>query len=95
MKTEKILTRSVYKKCIYKNEVYTYFLTSYENDTSDMPRATYGVAIRLVIGEDVYENETAPIFCQRTRAVAFLSFLADHLVTPSNLPYVLEDEMEI
>ncbi len=70
---------------------YTYFLTQNEIHTGEV---RYGVKIILKFPDKTYEEEGRALFCDPSRALLFLSFLAEHLVTPSNLPYVIEDTLD-
>ena len=75
-----------------EGEEYTYSLTNAREDT--MPRR-FGIQIVLRTEEGIFRGESERLFYSIERARAFLCFLAKHLVTPSNLPYVIEDILEL
>ena len=68
-------------------ERYTYSLLTLRDGSS----SRYGLQVRLILGEEEYEAHTGPLFLSRAAAVRFLCALCRHLVTPSNLPYLIED----
>ena len=72
------------------NAEYTYYLTIHTNDTHT---TMFGVKITLLLDENFYCGESGALFCDKGSAEVFLSFLSEHLVTPSNLPYVIEDAL--
>ena len=72
-------------------EEYIYFLTKSNHNTTG---ERFGVKIVLKSAEGIYESESGPLFCEHARALAFLSFLAKHRATPSNLPYIIEDMLD-
>ena len=51
----------------------------------------YSIEIEMTTEEGYTSNETPELFSDIGRALVFLSYLAEHLVTPLNLPYVIED----
>ena len=70
-----------------ENERYAYSLLTFACTT----HTRYGVCIRLSLGQDSYENESADLFSSYEGAIRFLAFLYAHRVTPENLPDVIED----
>ena len=76
--------------CGTEDELYTYCITKSKEHTD----GGYAIRIMMKIKGKVYEQESGPLFSEYERAAAFLSFLAKHKVTPSNLPYVIEDLLD-
>ena len=72
-----------------EGEIYVYSLTKIQEESE-----RFGVRIRLQIGNEVFLSESGALFLNEERATRFLAFLARHLVTPYNLPYIIEDCLE-
>lgn len=54
----------------------------------------YSIKVRLTLKcGKVSEYEAQEIFKDSKRAIAFFEMLIENLVTPLNLPYVIEDEL--
>ena len=53
----------------------------------------YSIEVEMDHDGEHTANSTKELFSDVGRALAFLSYLAEHLVTPLNLPFVLEDSV--
>ncbi|MBR2612206.1 MAG: hypothetical protein IKC72_03965 [Clostridia bacterium] len=79
------------KQCITAEEAeYTYYLAEHSADIG----TRYGIRVRLCMEGEVFSEESGALFCDEERALAFISFLAEHLVTPVDLAYVIEDTLD-
>ena len=72
-----------------EGEVYIYSLTK-----EDAECTLFGVRVVMKYRGTLYRAESGAIFSDHRRAHDFLVFLAKHLVTPANLPYVIEDVLD-
>ena len=69
---------------------YIYRITRHEENG----RIRFGVAIQMKSDAGTNNGESGMLFCDEGRTLKFLCFLAEHLVTPIDLPYVIEDALE-
>ena len=69
---------------------YIYRITRHEENG----HIRFGVAIQMKSEVGTSYVESGMLFCDEGRTLRFLSFLAEHLVTPIDLPYVIEDALE-
>jgi hypothetical protein len=76
---------------------YTYLLTTRESDfVVSFGIRLYSVGVELVRADGTSSfAEIRDVFASLDKANRFLDKLARNLATPIDLPYVLEDEMEI
>ena len=68
-------------------ETYTYSLITLCSEAT----VRYGIAIRLEIDGENYVHTPPDLFSSREGALRFLSFLSQNLITPANLPDIIED----
>ena len=72
-----------------EGEIYIYSLVEEAPE-----RQRFGVQVVMKSDAALYRAESGTIFSNRKRACDFLVFLARHLVTPANLPYIIEDALD-
>ena len=81
-------------KVTYGAAVYSYSLIMRESRRVASYRIPlYSVRIELITEEGEHtSNEAKDVFADIGKALVFYDMLVDNLVTPLNLPYILEDE---
>lgn len=55
----------------------------------------YSVSVRLTDGDEITESGLNDTFADIGKATVFYEQMVKHLVTPIDLPYILEDSMKI
>ena len=80
---------TLYETMVYGpyGECYIYSIFNEKFDTSS---ERFGINIVLMVDGVTYQNKSGLLFGEYERAYDFLNFLKKHLVTPSNLPYIIE-----
>ena len=97
------MKRSAIKETVIKREIreadgatYSYALIMSESKkVASYKIPLYSIGIEMV---DAYGNETSAqtsdLFADVGKAIVFYRRMIDNLVTPLNLPYIIEDEMQ-
>lgn len=55
----------------------------------------YSVSVEMKNNESSSLHKTGGLFSDKEKAVRFFERLVDNLATPSNLPYIIEDELSV
>ena len=72
---------------------YTYeLILSRGNDTSSYGLPLYSVNVKMKLGEKTFEKSSGKLFADREKAMRFFEKIVRGVATPSNLPYIIEDE---
>ncbi len=81
-------------KITYGATVYSYSLIMRESKRVASYRIPlYSVRIELITEDgELTSNEAKDVFADVGKALVFYGMLVENLVTPLNLPYILEDE---
>ncbi len=75
--------------------VYRYSLTVRESDrVASFGLPLYSVAVEMAGADGISAQKAEDCFSDERKANGFFSMLVDHLATPIDLPYILEDERQ-
>lgn len=79
------------KSIEFNGAKYRYELTEF--DSSNPECKEYGINIQMSLNGSITRASSGRIFYDLNTATLFFERLAKHLVTPLNLEYVIEDEL--